>query len=344
MCPRPAPPSARARPGKLSSSHPTRARPAAEITKGGGERASERVGELAAPLRAETFSPECMLASLEETGLRRRRRRRRLGFYRPPLLSLARDGARYRGNGCDPSHESVSPGGGPRLERPLRGVFRRTERPTAFFVISSAESRPQYPLPTGTYQGQWLRGMRHGYGVRTSAPFGLASHRAHEDEHGDGAHAAAAGSATGATGGPASGPAASLAVPTVGAKASAALSALASPSKPDLSLAAISNAAGGAANSAASAVSGVRRKLGAITRGSQSSLSEDGAGGRRRTAEARGGFVLKTSSEDVPRQRRRSLVERSGMKTFVQVRLVVINDSHAKCHLFCLSRARRVSS
>lgn len=28
----------------------------------------------------------------------------------------------------------------------------------------------------GTYQGQWLRGMRHGYGVRTSAPFGLASH------------------------------------------------------------------------------------------------------------------------------------------------------------------------
>lgn len=29
---------------------------------------------------------------------------------------------------------------------------------------------------TGTYQGQWLRGMRHGYGVRASAPFGLASH------------------------------------------------------------------------------------------------------------------------------------------------------------------------
>lgn len=28
----------------------------------------------------------------------------------------------------------------------------------------------------GTYQGQWLRGMRHGYGVRASAPFGLASH------------------------------------------------------------------------------------------------------------------------------------------------------------------------
>lgn len=29
---------------------------------------------------------------------------------------------------------------------------------------------------TGTYQGQWMRGLRHGYGVRTSAPFGLASH------------------------------------------------------------------------------------------------------------------------------------------------------------------------
>lgn len=31
-------------------------------------------------------------------------------------------------------------------------------------------------VSTGTYQGQWLRGMRHGYGVRASAPFGLASH------------------------------------------------------------------------------------------------------------------------------------------------------------------------
>ena len=29
---------------------------------------------------------------------------------------------------------------------------------------------------SGTYQGQWLRGMRHGYGVRTSAAFGVASH------------------------------------------------------------------------------------------------------------------------------------------------------------------------
>ncbi|KAK9888832.1 hypothetical protein WA026_001057 [Henosepilachna vigintioctopunctata] len=28
---------------------------------------------------------------------------------------------------------------------------------------------------TGTYQGQWMRGMRHGYGIRASAPFGKAS-------------------------------------------------------------------------------------------------------------------------------------------------------------------------
>lgn len=28
----------------------------------------------------------------------------------------------------------------------------------------------------GTYQGQWLRGMRHGYGIRRSVPYGLASH------------------------------------------------------------------------------------------------------------------------------------------------------------------------
>lgn len=29
---------------------------------------------------------------------------------------------------------------------------------------------------SGTYQGQWLSGKRHGYGVRQSAPFGMASH------------------------------------------------------------------------------------------------------------------------------------------------------------------------
>lgn len=41
-------------------------------------------------------------------------------------------------------------------------------------------------LISGTYQGQWMRGLRHGYGVRTSAPFGLASHYrgGHRDHRG----------------------------------------------------------------------------------------------------------------------------------------------------------------
>lgn len=29
---------------------------------------------------------------------------------------------------------------------------------------------------SGIFQGQWMRGMRHGYGVRKSAKFGMASH------------------------------------------------------------------------------------------------------------------------------------------------------------------------
>lgn len=40
------------------------------------------------------------------------------------------------------------------------------------FFSFSLRSRTRH---LGTYQGQWLRGMRHGYGVRQSAPFGLAS-------------------------------------------------------------------------------------------------------------------------------------------------------------------------
>lgn len=40
---------------------------------------------------------------------------------------------------------------------------------------------------SGTYQGQWLRGMRHGYGVRASAPFGLASHYRGGSTHAAGA-------------------------------------------------------------------------------------------------------------------------------------------------------------
>ena len=41
------------------------------------------------------------------------------------------------------------------------------------------------------------------------------------------------------------------------------------------------------------------------------------------TDEPRGGFVLRAKSDDVGPQRRRSLVERTGMKTFVQVRIFI---------------------
>lgn len=108
---------------------------------------------------------------------------------------------------------------------------------------------------SGTYQGQWLRGMRHGYGVRTSAPFGLASK------------------------------------PSGGASA-----------------ADVGGANGGASGKG---------------RGSEMSLNEDAGNSQpalRRGVdrEARGGFVLRSKSDEVP-HRRRSLVERSGMKNFVQV-------------------------
>lgn len=36
---------------------------------------------------------------------------------------------------------------------------------------------------TGKYQGQWQEGKRHGYGIRTSAPFGLASHHKRKEVH-----------------------------------------------------------------------------------------------------------------------------------------------------------------
>ena len=42
----------------------------------------------------------------------------------------------------------------------------------------------------------------------------------------------------------------------------------------------------------------------------------------QRGEEARGGFVLRAKSDDMP-QRRRSLVERSGMKTLVQVSVLI---------------------
>ena len=117
---------------------------------------------------------------------------------------------------------------------------------------------------TGTYQGQWLRGMRHGYGVRTSAPFGLASHRPPPE-----------GEATTAG--------------TGGADATAPV-----PGAPALSV-----AASGGGGGLVPGLTGVRKKLGAIGRGSQHSLSgEDGAQPplARRAVDAegaRGGFVLR---------------------------------------------------
>ena len=43
-------------------------------------------------------------------------------------------------------------------------------------LLRAMVATAHYGLFAGTYQGQWLRGMRHGYGVRASAPFGMASH------------------------------------------------------------------------------------------------------------------------------------------------------------------------
>ena len=101
---------------------------------------------------------------------------------------------------------------------------------------------------SGMFQGQWLRGMRHGYGVRTSAAFGIASH-AHGGE-------------------------------------------------------------GGRRPSISSLQPGMEETKVVMTNG--------GAGGRGGGEEARGGFVLKSRSDEAP-VRRRSLVERTGMKNLMQV-------------------------
>ena len=106
---------------------------------------------------------------------------------------------------------------------------------------------------SGTYQGQWLRGMRHGYGVRTSAAFGIASH----SRGGDGARR----------------PSVSSLQPGV------------EEPKPS---SAMSNGSG------------------------------HGGPGAKDNAELRGGFVLKSRSDEAP-VRRRSLVERTGMKNLMQV-------------------------
>ena len=52
--------------------------------------------------------------------------------------------------------------------------------------------------------------------------------------------------------------------------------------------------------------------------GSGASAVGSVTGGPRKTDEIRGGFVLRAKSDEAP-SRRRSLVERTGMKTFVQV-------------------------
>lgn len=112
----------------------------------------------------------------------------------------------------------------------------------------------------GTYQGQWLRGLRHGYGVRTSAPFGMASHNKLSETR-----------------------MASMASLNHEAEAAAVPSALdETEANPDATV-----------NNAKAIIS-------------------------HRGEEARGGFVLRSKSVEVP-HRRRSLVERSGMKNLVQV-------------------------
>ena len=52
-------------------------------------------------------------------------------------------------------------------------------------------------------------------------------------------------------------------------------------------------------------------------------------GGPRKTDEIRGGFVLRAKSDEAP-SRRRSLVERTGMKTFVQVFLKIDTQQNSK--------------
>ena len=109
---------------------------------------------------------------------------------------------------------------------------------------------------SGTYQGQWLRGLRHGYGVRTSAAYGVATH--FRGQHGN----------------------------MRGSESS------------------LNQTAG--------------NPMGNKTIGAAGAAGAAGAGGSTAGDETRGGFVLRTRSDPIP-HRRRSLVERSGMKSFVQV-------------------------
>ena len=114
----------------------------------------------------------------------------------------------------------------------------------------------------GTYQGQWLRGLRHGYGVRTSAPFGLASSNRLAEKRMENAIPPLS------QDGVVDGEIQTSTIPEVG--------------------------------------------------GSGASVAGSTGGGPRKSDEVRGGFVLRAKSDEAP-SRRRSLVERTGMKTFVQV-------------------------
>ena len=127
---------------------------------------------------------------------------------------------------------------------------------------------------SGTYQGQWLRGLRHGYGVRTSAPFGMASHNRLLETR----NASMASLNQDATG-------------------------MADP---------------GLTNSPSTAA-GLDEVAGAET-ASARAIS-------RRGEEARGGFVLRAKSDEMP-HRRRSLVERTGMKSIVQARMILVLFIH----------------
>ena len=108
-----------------------------------------------------------------------------------------------------------------------------------------------------------MRGLRHGYGVRTSAAYGVATH--FRGQHGNMRGSESSLNQT------AGNPVGSKAIGGAGAAAGG-----------------VSGGGGGGGGSA--------------------------AGGD----ETRGGFVLRTRSDPIP-HRRRSLVERSGMKSFVQV-------------------------
>ena len=123
----------------------------------------------------------------------------------------------------------------------------------------------QFFLLIGTYQGQWLRGLRHGYGVRTSAPFGVASSN-------------------------------KLAENRIGN-----------------SLSSLNQESLGGIDSKDGQSSTIPEVA-----GSGASAVGSTGGPPRKSDEIRGGFVLRSKSNEAP-SRRRSLVERSGMKTFVQV-------------------------